>query len=75
MAVPDFQSFFLPLLKYSADGEMHSTKEAYAAMADYFSLSVEDMQEMLPSGKQTTYKNRVAWSRVYLSNGGVRLDK
>ena len=36
-------------------------------MAEHFSLSVEDMQEMLPSGKQTTYKNRVAWARVYLS--------
>ena len=67
MAVPDFQSFFLPLLRYSSDGELHSTKEAYAAMAEHFSLSVEDMQEMLPSGKQTTYKNRVAWARVYLS--------
>jgi len=67
LAVPDFQSFFLPLLKYSSDGEMHSTKEAYAAMADHFSLNKEDLQEMLPSGKQTTYKNRVAWARVYLS--------
>lgn len=36
-------------------------------MADHFSLSVEDMQEMLPSGKQTTHKNRVALARVYLS--------
>ncbi len=67
MAVPDFQSFFLPLLKYSSDGEMHSTKEAYAAMAEHFRLSQEDQKEMLPSGKQTTYKNRVAWARVYLS--------
>ena len=46
---------------------MHSTKDAYAAMAAHFSLSEEDLQEMLPSGKQTTYKNRVAWARVYLS--------
>lgn len=67
MAVPDFQSFFLPLLKYSADGQTHSTKDTYAAMAEHFSLSKEDLQEMLPSGKQTTYKNRVAWARVYLS--------
>ena len=67
MAVPDFQSFFLPLLRYSSDGQTHSTKDAYAAMAEHFSLSKEDLQEMLPSGKQTTYKNRVAWARVYLS--------
>jgi len=30
-------------------------------------LNEEDLNEMLPSGKQTTYKNRVAWARVYLS--------
>lgn len=67
MAVPDFQSFFLPLLQYSSDGELHNTKDAYAAMVDYFRLSQEDRQEMLPSGKQATYKNRIAWARVYLS--------
>jgi hypothetical protein len=33
LAVPDFQSFFLPLLKYSSDGEMHSAKDAYVAIA------------------------------------------
>lgn len=67
MAVPDFQSFFLPLLQYSSDGVLHSTKDAYDAMADHFKLSREDRQEMLPSGKQATYKNRIAWARVYLS--------
>lgn len=67
MAVPDFQSFFLPLLEYSADEELHSTKDSYAAMAEHFKLSEDDLKEMLPSGKQTTFRNRVAWARVYLS--------
>jgi restriction system protein len=57
----------LPLLQYSSDGKLHSTKEAHDAMVDHFRLSQEDQQEMLPSGKQATYKNRVAWARVYLS--------
>jgi restriction system protein len=67
LAVPDFQSFFLPLLQYSSDGNPHSAKDAYAAMAEHFNLSEEDLQAMLPSGKQTTFKNRVAWARAYLS--------
>jgi restriction system protein len=67
VAVPDFQSFFLPLLIFSSDGEPHSTKDAYAAMAEHFGLSEEDLKEMLPSRKQTTFKNRVAWARAYLS--------
>ncbi len=28
MAVPDFQSFFRPLLEYAADGKDHSMQEA-----------------------------------------------
>ncbi|MBU0674097.1 MAG: restriction endonuclease [Proteobacteria bacterium] len=67
MAVPDFQSFFLPLLKLSADGETHSLKDSYTAMAEVFKLSDDDLAEMLPSGKQTTFKNRVAWANVYLA--------
>ena len=67
VAVPDFQSFFLPLLKFAKDGQTHTTKEAYAAMAEHFKLSGEDLKEMLPSGKQVTYKNRIAWARVYLT--------
>lgn len=46
---------------------MHSSKDAYAAMAGHFSLSEEDQKEMLPSGKQATCKNRIAWARVYLT--------
>jgi len=67
LAVPDFQSFFLPLLRYSGDGKLHSTKDSYAAMAEHFKLSENDLKVMLPSGKQTTFRNRVAWARVYLS--------
>ena len=67
MSVPDFQSFFLPLLRFSSDGETHSAKEAFGAMAEHFKLSEDDLKEMLPSGKQTKFKNRVTWAKVYLS--------
>ena len=67
MAVPDFQSIFLPLLKFAGDGEDHATPEAYDAMENHFQLNDEDLKEMLPSGKQTTFKNRVGWAKSYLS--------
>ena len=67
MSVPDFQSYFLPLLQFAADGKVHSSKEAYAAMAEHFKLSDEARKEMLPSGTQLVYKNRVAWARSYLT--------
>lgn len=67
MAVPDFQAFFLPMLEFAADGKVHSLQEAYAALADHFGLTDADRKEMLPSGAQAIYKNRIAWARTYLA--------
>lgn len=67
MPVPDYQSFLLPLLQFASDGIVHSTKESYVAMVDHFSLTENDMSEMLSSGKQAVYKNRIGWAKVYLT--------
>ena len=71
MAVPDFQSLMLPLLKFSADGEEHTMQEARGGLAEAMELSKEDLQERLPSGRQTTFANRVAWAKVYLTQAGI----
>ena len=39
MAVPDFQSFFKPLLEIAADGKEHSMKEARELIAQKMNLS------------------------------------
>ncbi len=67
MAVPDFQAFFLPMLELAADGVVHSLQEAYRVLADHFELTDADRKEMLPSGTQAIYKNRIAWARMYLA--------
>ena len=59
MAVPDFQSIMLPLLKFSDDQQEHNTKEAVAELAKHFKLSEEDLTKLLPSGTQKTFSNRV----------------
>ena len=35
------------------------------------SLSEADRAQLLPSGKQTTFDNRVAWARTYLDKAGL----
>ena len=67
LAIPDFQSFLLPTLRLAADGAIHSLREAYTALADHFNLTDADRKEMLPSGTQAIYKNRIAWARTYLA--------
>ena len=70
MAVPDFQTLMLPLLKLASDGQQHSLSEAIEQMAKEFQLSHEDQAELLPSGQQRLY-NRIGWARTYLKKAGL----
>lgn len=71
MAVPDFQSFFKPLLDVAADGKEHSMKEARELVSKAMSLSDQDMNEMLPSGNQKIFDNRIAWAKSYFVQAKV----
>jgi len=71
MAVPDFQSLMLPLLKLAADGEQHTSAEAVELLAQEFRLSDDDRKELLPSGKQQRFNNRVGWTTTYLKKAGL----
>jgi restriction system protein len=71
MAVPDFQSLMLPLLKIARDGEPHSLAEAREALATEFKLTQADRDELLPSGNQAKFSNRVAWAKSYLQQAGL----
>lgn len=66
MAIPDFQSIMLPLLKFASDGQEHTKQEAVEYLAGYFDLTPAELELKLPSGRQATFDNRVAWARTYL---------
>ena len=67
MAIPDYQSIMLPLLYFAADGHEHSLREAIEGLAEKLDLTEAEKKELLPSGQQSTFDNRVAWSRTYLN--------
>jgi restriction system protein len=71
MAIPDFQKIMLPLLMYSSDGQEHSLRETIEALADKFNLSEEERKELLPSGQQAIFDNRVGWTRTHLKKAGL----
>jgi len=72
MAVPDFKSLTLPVLKEFADGVEHPTKEIRQRVADRLGLSPGDLSEVvLPSGGQTRFANRVTWAHVYMKRAGL----
>ena len=71
MAIPDYQSVMPPLLSYAADEQEHSVREAIEALADQFQLTDEERKELLPSGRQATFDNRVGWARTYMKKAGL----
>ena len=66
MKIPEFQKFLISLLKKVEDGEEKSMSDVMVALAKDFNLSEEDQKEMLPSGTQSIFKNRVGWAKTYL---------
>lgn len=71
MAIPDFQSIMLPLLQLASDGQVHDINEAVEALACQFQLSDEERSQLLPSGRQATFNNRVAWAKSHLKAAGL----
>lgn len=71
MAIPDYQSIMLPLLKYADDQQEHSLRQSIEALADQVGLTPEERNELLPSGRQATFDNRVGWARTYLKKAGL----
>jgi len=61
----------LPVLKFLADGEEHPLRDARDHIAAEFSLSHEERQIRIPSGKQTVLASRVGWARTYMKKAGL----
>ncbi len=66
MSVPTYDKLMLPLLHYAGDNQEHHIRATIEALADRLSLSQEDREQLLPSGQQRTFDNRVHWARTYL---------
>ena len=71
MPIPDFQSVMLPLLQHSADGTEHTLPETEDFLAQYFKLGEAERNELLSSGRQSRFGNRVGWAKQHLMKAGL----
>jgi restriction system protein len=69
--VPDFQSIMLPLLRLTDDGAEHRLTEAVEKVGSHFQLTEDEQAELLPSGRQPKFYNRVQWAKTYLAQAGL----
>lgn len=61
----------LPLLRFAADGSEHTTREAVEVLATEFQLTPAERNELLASGQQAIFNNRVGWANSYLKKAGL----
>ncbi len=71
MSIPKYFEMQKPLLLALKDEQVHSLKEIKKFISLYFELSQEDLSELLPSGRQAVFANRVGWASTYLKKSGL----
>jgi restriction system protein len=71
MAIPDYQTLMLPVLKIAGDGEEHRVGDVVSQLARDFGLTEQEKQQLLPSGMQASFSNRVGWAKTYLVQAGL----
>ena len=70
MAVPDYQTLMLPVLRAASGGET-TVPACIDRIAVEFGLSEADLSEVLQSGRQTRLANRIHWATTYLASAGL----
>lgn len=70
MPIPDFQTLMLPVLRQSKNGEIRIS-QVIDNLAKEFSLTDSERAQLLPSGRQTTFANRVHWAKSYLAKAAL----
>ena len=65
--IPDYQSIMLPLLRMAEDGREHRFGDVIEALAKQLGITDAELSELLPSGRQPVFYNRVHWARTYLA--------
>lgn len=71
MAIPDYESIMIPLLRLIEDNKEYSLWQAIDMLAVQFKLTDEEQKQLIPSGRQTLFYNRVGWARTYLKQAGL----
>src|SRR5262245_49290396 len=61
----------LPLLEALADGQERRMRDVTALLGDRFRLTEEERQQLLPSGENKLFTNRVAWAKAHLKAAGL----
>lgn len=69
--MPTWEGFMIPTLRVLSDGVTRHWREFQPLVAEETHLTEEQKTEMLPSGTQLKYRNRIGWGVSFLTNVGA----
>ncbi len=69
--IPDYQSLMLPILRLVSDRQEYKYRDIIEKMAFEFSVTDKERKELLASGNQAIFDNRVGWAKTYLKKAGL----
>lgn len=69
--IPSYQDIMQPLLKELADRKEHTSTDLYRILADRFGLTEEERTQLMNTGRQPLFNNRVGWAQTYLKKAGL----
>ncbi len=70
MPIPDYQSLMIHVLMDAAQGEVR-IGDVVERLANKLGLKPEERAELLQSGRQTVFANRVHWAKTYLNKAAL----
>ncbi|CAN2533132.1 Mrr+restriction+system+protein [Methylocapsa aurea] len=70
MTIPDYQSLMLPVLSAASQSEVRIA-DVVERLADELALTADERAQLLSSGRQTLFSNRVHWAKTYLNKAGL----
>lgn len=71
MAVPKYYEMYHSFLQSLSDGEEHPYSDVKKKVIEDFKLTDTELAELMPSGKQPVFSNRIGWCRTYLKKAGL----
>lgn len=71
MSIPKYFEMYQSVMTAIRDGEIHVSQDIKKQVILDFGLTQEDQREMLPSGRQAVWVNRIGWCKTYLKNAGL----
>ena len=71
MSIPKYDELMKPLLTLIHDGQVYKMKDLYIPLSELYHLTEEEIGQLLGSGRQTVFRNRVGWASTYLNKAGL----